>query len=215
MRKFNPTKVKLFAMAAFAMIANAAVAQNLKVTRGGQPVANGDVIELKWEYEEDSMPEWDLYTYIYKWDPHLEAATDEGSASLTVTVTSLDNTAGFQLCWPGGCKEVNPNASASASGTITTEPQDLNIHKAFEFEDPSLRPTDGGLISVRISSGAETVEVTVKALLDGVDSGVGENLTENSLKSTYFTLQGLQVAEPQKGQLYIERKGGKTIKRIF
>ncbi len=34
-------------------------------------------------------------------------------------------------------------------------------------------------------------------------------------KAEYFTIQGVRVAEPQKGQIYIERKGGKVTKRIF
>lgn len=214
MKKFNSFKVKLTAMAAFAMVANAAVAQNLKITRSGEPVANGDVIELKWEYEEDVMPEWDLYTYIYTWNPHLEASTVEGTESFTVTVTSVDATNGFQLCWPGGCQAIGPNASKSSTGDISTDPQDLQIHKAFEYDDPEKRPTEGGTILVKMTSGSETIEVTVKALLEGENS-VGENLADLNQKSVYYTLQGVRVAEPQKGQLYIERKGGKAVKRIF
>ncbi len=33
--------------------------------------------------------------------------------------------------------------------------------------------------------------------------------------SEYYTIQGLRVADPQKGQIYIERKGSKVTKRIF
>ena len=33
--------------------------------------------------------------------------------------------------------------------------------------------------------------------------------------SEFYTIHGLRVAEPQKGQLYIERKGSKVSKRIF
>lgn len=33
--------------------------------------------------------------------------------------------------------------------------------------------------------------------------------------SEYYTIQGIRVAEPQKGQIYIERKGSKISKRIF
>lgn len=38
---------------------------------------------------------------------------------------------------------------------------------------------------------------------------------EAETSSEYFTLQGVRVAEPQKGQILIERKGGKATKRIF
>lgn len=33
--------------------------------------------------------------------------------------------------------------------------------------------------------------------------------------SEFYTIQGMRVAEPQKGQIYIERKGSKVSKRIF
>nr|MDE5794045.1 hypothetical protein [Muribaculaceae bacterium] len=33
--------------------------------------------------------------------------------------------------------------------------------------------------------------------------------------SEFYTIQGVRVAEPQKGQIYIERKGSKVSKRIF
>lgn len=33
--------------------------------------------------------------------------------------------------------------------------------------------------------------------------------------SEFYTIQGMRVAEPQKGQIYIERKGSKISKRIF
>lgn len=214
MKKFNQIKINFAAIAVFALLANAANAQTLKVTRGGVPITDGEVIELKWEYEVFSVPEWDLYTYNFRWDPHLEASTDGESASLTVTVTSVDDTDGFQLCWPSGCQEVHPNSSTSASGTINAQPQDLSIHKAFEFVDPNQRPSSGGTILVRLSSGSETMEVKVKALMEG-DAGVGENLSDPTQKSTYFTLQGTPVSTPQKGQLYIECKGGKAVKRVF
>lgn len=33
--------------------------------------------------------------------------------------------------------------------------------------------------------------------------------------SEFYTIQGMRVAEPQKGQIYIERKGSKISKRVF
>lgn len=214
MKKINQIKIKTVALTTFAMLANVAIAQNLKVTSGGVPVSDGDVIELKWEYEEESYPELGMSFYYYKWDPHMEVSTDSGSSPLTVTVTSIDNTDGFSICWPSVCLDVSPNGSKSASGTINEEPQDLQIHKGFDFDDPDKRPTEGGTILVTLHSGSETVEVTIKALLEG-DTGVGENIADPNMKSTYYTLQGIRVAEPQKGQLYIEHKGGKSTKRLF
>lgn len=52
-----------------------------------------------------------------------------------------------------------------------------------------------------------THERDITMAVDGIEatSGVSE----------YFNLQGVRISEPQKGQIVIERKGGKTAKRIF
>lgn len=42
-----------------------------------------------------------------------------------------------------------------------------------------------------------------------------EGIESIEAQAQYFTIQGLRVIEPQKGQLYIERKGSKVTKRIF
>ncbi len=38
---------------------------------------------------------------------------------------------------------------------------------------------------------------------------------EADSESVYFTLQGIPTAAPQKGHIYIERKSGKVVKRLF
>lgn len=42
-----------------------------------------------------------------------------------------------------------------------------------------------------------------------------EGIESASAKAEYFTIQGIRVAEPMKGQIVIERKGSKVTKRIF
>lgn len=51
-----------------------------------------------------------------------------------------------------------------------------------------------------------THEKDVTSAVEGIEADV---------KAEYFTIQGVRVAEPQKGQIYIERKGGKVAKRLF
>ena len=214
MKKFYQFCFKGLAVAALAMMANVAVGQNLKVTSKGNPVANGDVIELTYVTEEMDYPDLGFYFCTFTWDPHLEVSTTAGSAQATVTVTSLENTSGFQLCWPDGCKSVNAGGSTSSSSTINATPQDLKIHKEVTIEEKGVLPTEGGSVKVKVVSGSETVEVTVKALLSG-SNAVGENIADINAIPEYYTIQGIRVAEPQKGQLVIERKGSKVTKRIF
>lgn len=47
------------------------------------------------------------------------------------------------------------------------------------------------------------------------DVTTGVESIESESNSVYYTLQGVRVAQPQKGQLLIERKGSKVTKRIF
>lgn len=208
MKKFYT--IKTLAVVACAFMANVAFGQNLKVTADGKPVANGDVIEVPYDYEEESYPEFGIFSYSYRWDPHLEVSTTAGTAQLEVTVTSLDNTAGFQICWPMTCLFIEPNGFKTSSGTINTNPQDLQIHKEIVFDEEGAVPTeaDGGSIKVTMKSGAETVEVTAKCVLED-RNGVGENFAESNEPTVYYTLEGLKVENPEKG-IFVARKGGKA-----
>ena len=206
--------IKTLAVAAFALMANVAFGQTtFKLTANGVPVANGDVIDQPYDFEDYSMPEYDFYMYHYEWNPHLEISTLSGEADLTVTVTSLGETNGFQICWPMNCNFVQPGQSVVASGVINTTPADLKIDKVVELTEAGMVPTEGGSIKVMFECGAEVMEITVNALLVG--AGVGENLVDSNAAPEYYTIQGVRVAEPQKGQLVIERKGAKVTKRIF
>ena len=217
MKKFYT--IKSLAVVAFALMANVAFGQNLKITAGGNPVADGDVLEVPYEVEDYSYPDIAYYNYTYTWNPHLEASTVAGSDELTVTVTSVDNSAGFQICWPASCHQITPGAEVEVKGEITTEPVDLQIDKVTTIEEMDKEPenklpTEGGSVKVKFVCGSDTMEITVNAVLAD-KNGVGENIAEAYSPIEYYTIQGVRVAEPQKGQLYIERKGGKVTKRIF
>lgn len=213
MKKFNSMKIKSIALLAFAFMANIAVGQNLKVTSNGNPVANNDVIEVAWEFEDLSLPEYEMYYYMYTWNPRLEVSTVEGSESVSVTVESIDNATDFQICWPVNCLFITSGGSVTVNGNAGTTPSDLKVHKEVSFENEEEKPTEGGSVKVTVEGASDVIEFTVKCLLE--DAGVGGNLVEGNYAPEYYTLQGVRVAEPQKGQLVIERKGSKTAKRIF
>lgn len=207
------SKTRSIVIMAFAMIANIAFSQNLKVTSNGTPVSNNDVIEIPYVFEDYSVPELGMYYYLYTWDPHLEASTVNEDANLYVELTSIDNTVGFQLCWPGGCQALEPGKTVSSTGKISTVPSDLQIHKEFSSDKADETPTEGGTIKVTLKCGSEIMELTVKAIL--ADNRVGENVADSNVAPEYYTIQGIRINEPQKGQLLIERKGNKVTKRIF
>ena len=47
------------------------------------------------------------------------------------------------------------------------------------------------------------------------DITTGVSTVVSDANAEYFTIQGVRVAEPQKGQIYIERKGSTVTKRVF
>lgn len=200
---------KSIAVCALAMLANVAMGQNLKVTSNGKAVSNGDVIELGYEFEDYSVPEIGAYNFYFTWDPHLEASTESGSENLIVTVTSINDSNGFQLCWPMGCKEVEPGKSVSSEGEITTNPVDLMIHKEVIFYEEGLKPTEGGEAKVTLECGDETIELTIKLLLEDINA-VDENIADSNEQAVYYSLDGIQIEKPTVKGMYILRKGSKA-----
>lgn len=205
--------IKTMAVCALALLANTVFAQNLQVTSNGNPVSNGDVIELPYEFEDYSIPGV-LEFYEYKWDPQIEVASSEDNTSLTITLSSSENNDGFELCWPGACVPRGEGESVSSTGIIGPELEYVSIHKSESFSTKDEVPTDAPTINIFFKTSSETLEMTVKCLLsDG--NAVGENFADTIATPEYFTIQGVKIAAPQKGQLCIERKGSKVTKRIF
>ena len=198
---------KSLAAVACAFIANAAFGQNLVVTADGNPVANGDVIDLPYEFFIEDFPEFGFTYYKAIWDPHLEVSTTSGSAQLTVTLTSIDAT-GFQLCWNGLCKAPTLGDSVSSTDPIGTTPEDLQIHKEEYLDSANAVPSAGGTVKVKLQSDSESMEITINAIVSE-KNGVSENWVDDSLPTVYFTLEGIQVDNPTKG-IYVARKGSKA-----
>lgn len=197
---------KSIVVLAMALFANVAVAQNLIVTANGVPVSDGDVVEVACEFEDYSEPGFTMLRYA--WYPELYASTTSGRQNLTVTVTSVEDTDGFQLCWPQNCLFVAPGGSATSTSSIDTIPQDLQIHKEIWAYSEEEIPTAGGEIKVKLEGYLDDIEFTVKALLPG-EMAVDENFADQNEATTYFTLEGLQVDHPAKG-MYIVKKGAKA-----
>ena len=206
------SETMVFTIKCLLPVGNVANEQSFKVTSNGNPVSNNEVIELPCEFEEFS--EGGEYMAVYTWNPHLDAVSTGGSTALSVSVTPDENADGVTICWPSSCAMVSPGKTLTNNGTITNEPADLQIHREVYAYSKEEGPTEVGTVKVEVSSGSETMVFTIKCLLP-VGNGVAENLIDENAASEYYTIQGVKVAEPQKGQLYIERKGQKVTKRVF
>ena len=213
MRKLYKTTIKTAALMAIAFMANVAAGQNLKVTANGKPVSNGDVIEVQCEFE-DYTPDFGFFFVSYVWNPQLEASIAEGTTTLNATLSKVDDLTPFDICWPANCIMYEPDGTASTSGKIGTEPSHIDIHIREDVSDENDTALAGGMSKVRLKADSETLEFTLIGMPADIN-GVGENLADDKSPIEYYSIQGVKVAEPQKGQLVIERKGGKVTKRIF
>lgn len=212
MIKFNQIKFRMIAMTALALMANIAMGASFQVTSNGKAVANNDVIEQPYVMEDYS--EFGPDCANYTWNPHLEASSAQGNVAVSVSVTADENTDGVTICWPMQCVMVPAGGTVTANGSLSTDPSDLQIHREIFANSKENVPTEVGNAKIKVSSDSEALEFTIKFLLsDG--NGVGENIADNNVTPEFYTIQGIRVAEPQKGQLYIERKGSKVTKRIF
>lgn len=205
-------KIKSVALMVFSLVAAEAVGQNLKVTANGNPVSDGDIVEVKCEVEDYS--EDFGYTFIYySWNPELEASVADGEEILYVTLSKVDDQRPFEICWPGMCINY-VNGKASTSGKISTSPTHIDVHISDQTSGNIEASLDGGLSKVHLECGSESLDFTLKGLpLD--PNSVDENLVEDLSSAEYYSIQGLRVAVPQPGHVYIERKGGKVTKRVF
>ena len=211
MKKFY--KIKTLTAIAFAFFANMALGQILVISSNGNPVSNDDVIELPYEFQDLSLPDYDYYEYKYTWDPHIYVSVSDGEEALTITVSSAENNDGFEICWPTVCAIRKQGEPVSVTGNVTTTPEYVSLHKSDSFYSVDERPTEAPEIKINFKTDTEDINVLVKCLLSG-ENAVNE-ISDINVVPVYYTIQGVRVAEPQKGQLYIERKGGKVTKKIF
>lgn len=195
----------------------------------GKPLVSGQTVVVNTYYDpivkeypdlaED--PDWE---YSYESQALVVIDNNTGSkknATLNLALaepSSLDDAVGtFQLC-PG-----NSDGDANCFGPQNNEITKVwglpangwihcDIHHA-DFTDPTkimvLKMT------VEIEGADDAFEVNLRFTNEyDITAAVG-GIESESASPVFYNLQGVHVSEPQKGQLYIVRKGSKTTKRIF
>lgn len=65
-----------------------------------------------------------------------------------------------------------------------------------------------------VTANGETLHFSIAYKYDGSDTGIGGIEADNA-QAEYYNLQGMRVSNPEKGQLYIVRKGIKTTKAVY
>lgn len=108
--------------------------------------------------------------------------------------------------------KVEPQASAAparanSASTVFTEER--------KAQHESLKGVATPIVTVRATlNGTELFSKTAEAK-DITATGIEDVTVDGSAEAEYYNLQGLRVAQPEAGQLYIKRQGGKAVKVRF
>lgn len=232
---------KLLLLSALAVVSAPAyadgISDNFKLVYNGQEVFDGQTISVNTYYDPFVMenPEFEgMFDPSYQCNAIVEATnltqtpkTLQFSLNPTEPVADEWKSKGlgmYQLCFSyqtiaGTCAESKDLKGFYSNPSFLKpvpagEYMEMDIHQLnFEKLDPvtlklDLRVVDNGTpignASLYINF---THEYDITMSVDGIVAA--------DAPSAYYTLQGVRVAEPQKGQIYIERKGGKATKRIY
>ena len=123
----------------------------------------------------------------------------------------------FKLCYgfsdgPGQCLNVKNNV-VSASNVEVNEGAftlfDIDQEGFFDLEPVKLQ------LDVNLTGSTDIFTVYINFTHQKDITSAVDGVMVDSSAEEYFNLQGLKVAEPQKGNIYIVRKGNKTSKRLF
>lgn len=208
------------ALSVFATIG--AAAQTIGVTVEGQAIENGSTVD-SWNLivTDLSLPGDPMF--IYTLDPEVYASSvTTADFDITVKNVSPESVARQILfCWPEECDYIDPGESSTQSGKLTMQPSALHIDlAAVEGEEPLINYWPEAFAVNAIVTITEkfnknnTFTFNLNMLYDPARNGVSSMVAED-IKPVYYDLCGRLVANPEKGQILIEKRGAKTVKVIM
>lgn len=221
MKKFLLTAI----LAAMTASMNAeSFADYFKLTFGDKVIENGQTVTEDAYYDYYAEFGFDEKSY---WADAILYATNVGEESmyLDMVMTCVDKTTeNFQLCpnvngASGQCfGPTNGVISVSTQNSVANEGYvKMDIHEIDiqNIEKPTKLKLD---LSARVGDmkleGSDcTIYVNfthskdITAAVDGVEA--------DAAPAEYFNLQGVKVVQPEKGGIYIVRKGSKVTKQLF
>lgn len=130
----------------------------------------------------------------------------------------------FKLCYdfsnrPGTCLNIGEDNQISSKDAIIVDPDEYILFDMEQCGFTDLAQTTFKL-DLWVTEGGEKVagtdctvyvnfthETDITAAVDGVEV--------DAAPAEYFNLQGVKVAHPEKGGIYIVRKGSKVTKQLF
>ena len=223
---------KLLLLAALAATMSPAFAEgfsdSFKVTYEGETLTNGQTVIVDY-YWDEIIKEYPEYAGMFP--PDLKCAaeifvnniTDEPKELMfslnPVSPEVIDGDLGnYQLCFyfASGTGNCLPDSSVKDFYTLADP---VSAEEYVRLDVDQVKFTDLSPITLQLNMKDPEVadsEFSINInFTHKTDISLAVDGIQADTKSEYFTIQGVRVAEPIKGQLYLERKGGKVVKRIF
>lgn len=210
----------------YVCMANAQVDNTLQfVDENGNIVSDGSTIEGKLEYVDDGFQQYyQVSSGLYVKN---NANTDTG-VGVDFTISSM-GTGIFNCCFPFNCVPRNQAGDYQTENGFLT----ANETRSFQTEwipEPGNYGTCSATFKLKVMNmkeeeifGAPIVtyefkaygpSVTVNFTYDKNSTGIND-ITENDKKiSAYYTLDGKEIKEPQKGINIVKYANGKTTKVV-
>lgn len=116
-------------------------------------------------------------------------------------------------------EELNLYTGETATLTFTVNPADTTDIPSWTSSDEEVATVADGVVTA-VALGNATITLTVgnvSATCEvnvSLQSGISEMTTDNAAPR-YFNMQGIEIANPEKGQMVIVRSGNKAVKTIM
>ena len=153
-------------------------------------------------------------------DVHLYSGTGRVGVTYTIAVAN----------WNGSKLEtavevlVGDNKVEATPYDPTTKPaaapemaaaENKTFSNTLYFEAPELKNADKSQVAVNFSASIDGKELFAESVAPKTSTSIEDVMVEDNETAEYFNLQGLRVAQPEAGQLYIKRQGGNAVKVRF
>lgn len=205
------TLLLAFAAASF-MFAQAATPELFfKNTDGSfKTLADGETVSVGYEEIDAGIYQWDSHLFVQA-DPEMEMTckykTDAQSQGAMMQVCSIDG-----QCVLGGADW------GTKKGYIDNDdPTSMEVHIEYMDLMGTGAPTFETLSTIQVfysDTPEDVLTVYVKTLPEEF-AGISNVTIDNNAPSVYYNLQGVQVANPVQGNIYIVRQGNKAAKILF
>ena len=219
---------KILLLSMLALGAVSANAQDITMTVQGKAVESGSTIDVEcFEAKEITQGEGDAaFTFMeYTLNPEVEVTVkNAGTYKVTVTNTTDVGTEvelpGILFCWPSNCEPIEPGDDLTNDGTLAADtPTSLEIHSSAGYEGDTWLEEKFTLscdIEVMMDGDTENnFAITINMKYDPSMNAVEAIGAEQEAPATYYDIAGRRILAPAQGQLVIERRGNKAMKRII